>query len=135
MITPIYAGFFGLMLVILSWHTAKLKQKHDAHHHHKMNQEDHNELTAAVRAQANIVEYLPIALLLMWMLEEMHVAIVIINSLGMLMIVARLMHLHGLKDPSGNGLGRKIGTRLTWLQITISSLLCLAAALNLIGQP
>jgi hypothetical protein len=38
------------------------------------------------------------------------------------------MHLHGLNEPSGNGPGRKLGTRLTWVQITVASLLAVAGA-------
>lgn len=129
-ITPLYAGFFGLMLVALSWRVTKLKQKHDVHH--KMNEGGHNELTAAVRAQSNIVEYLPMALLLMWTLETMQFSTNILHSLGLLLVIARLMHLHGLNEPSGNGPGRKLGTRLTWLQIVISSLLGFAGAIGIV---
>jgi uncharacterized membrane protein YecN with MAPEG domain len=128
-LTPLYAGFFGIMLVILSWRVSKLKRKYD---NHKMNEGGHTELSAAVRAQANIVEYLPIALLLMWMLESMQFSTWIINTLGILLIIARLMHLHGLNEPSGNGPGRKLGTRLTWLHIVVCSLLGFAGAFGVV---
>jgi len=126
-LTPVYAGFFGIMLVILSWRVARLRRKYEGN---KMNDGGHNELTAAVRAQSNIVEYLPLALLLMWMLESMQFSAWIINALGILLIAARLMHVHGLNEPSGNGPGRKLGTRLTWLHITVCSLLGFAGALG-----
>jgi len=129
-ITPIYAGLFGLMLVALSWRVTRLKQKHDGSH--KMNESSHNELTAAVRAQGNIVEYLPMALLLLWMLEIMQFSPWILHWLGILLIAARLLHLHGLNEPGGNGMGRRLGTRLTWLQIIVSSLLSFAGALGII---
>jgi len=44
------------------------------------------------------------ALLLMWMLETMQFSPMIIHGLGVLLIAARLLHLHGLTEPSGNGL-------------------------------
>lgn len=130
-ITPVYAGFFGLMLVALSWRVTHLRRKNEGHHA-KMNEQGHNELTAAVRAQANIVEYLPMALLLMWTLETMQFSIWILHGLGVLLIAARMLHLHGLNEPSGNGFGRKLGTRLTWLQIVIASLLAFSGAIGII---
>lgn len=130
-ITPIYAGFFGFMFVMLSWRAATLRRQHEAHkmrdHAH-----GHNELTAAVRAQANMVEYLPFALLLMWMLETMQTNPLIIHGLGMFLIVARLLHLHGLNEPSGNAPTRRLGTRLTWIHIVICALLCFAGSFGIV---
>ena len=127
-ITPIYTGFFGIMLVLLSWRVTKLRQKYDA----KMGDGGHSELTAAVRAQGNLTEYLPLALLLMWMLETMQFGPWIIHGLGILLIIARLMHIHGLNEPSRAGVGRKIGTRLTWLHIIACSVLGFAGAFGVI---
>jgi uncharacterized membrane protein YecN with MAPEG domain len=124
-ITPIYAGFFGIMLVILSRRVTRLRQRYEGN---RMQESGHNELTAAVRAQSNIVEYLPMALLLMWMLETMQFGWYVIHPLGILLVVARLMHLHGLHEPSGAGPGRKIGTLLTLLHIVICSLLAFAGS-------
>ena len=127
-ITPIYAGFFGIMFVVLSWRVSNLRGKHDG----KAHDGGHNELSAAVRAQSNIVEYLPFALLLMWMLETMQINPWILHALGALLVMARLLHVHGLNEPSGNGPGRKLGTRLTWVHIVICSLLGFAGALGFI---
>lgn len=124
-ITPLYAGFFGILLVILSWRVVKLRRKYEGN---KMRDTGHNELTAAVRAQGNILEYMPVSLLLMWMLETMQFSGWIVHMLGLLLTTARLMHLHGLNEPSGSGLTRKLGTRLTWLQIVIASLLSVCGA-------
>lgn len=124
-ITPIYAGFFGIMLVVLSWRTTKLRSKFEAN---KMRETGHNELTAAVRARDNIVEYLPLALLLMWMLETMQFSPQLIHALGILLIIARLLHLHGLNEPSGDGFGRKLGTRLTWVHIVVCGILAFAGS-------
>lgn len=123
-ITPFYTGFFGIMLVILSWRVTKLRLKYEG----KMSETGHSEMTAAVRAQGNLVEYIPMALLLMWMLEEMHFSPWMLHGLGILLVAARLLHIHGLSDPSRAGPGRKLGTRLTWLHIVICSVLGTACA-------
>lgn len=129
-ITPLYAGFFGIMLVVLSWRVAGLRLKYDGN---KMRDNTgHNELTAAVRAQGNLVEYLPLALLLMWMLEFMQFSPLLVHLLGVFLIFARVLHLHGLSEPSGNGKGRKLGTRLTWLHIIVCSLLGFAGSFGVV---
>ena len=128
-ITPIYAGFFGIMQVVLSWRVTKLRGKYEGN---KMRETGHNEMTAAVRAQGNFVEYLPLALLLMWMLETMQFSPWLIHSLGVLLIIARLFHLHGLNEPSGNGFGRKLGTRLKWVHIVICGLLGFAGSFGVV---
>ncbi len=124
-ITPFYAAFFGIMMVVLSWRVTKLRHKYSGH---KVSETGHNELTAAVRAQDNFVEYLPLALLLMLMMENVGTSPYMLHLLGMLLVGARMLHLHGLNEPSGNGPGRRLGTRLTWAQIAISSLLCALGA-------
>lgn len=127
-ITPVYAGFFGIMLVFLSWRVTKLRRKYDT----KMGESGHGEMTAAVRAQGSLVEHLPMALLLMWMLENMLFSPWILHGLGIALVIARLMHLHGLSDPSHAGIGRKLGTRLTWAHIVVCSLLGFAGAFGVI---
>lgn len=130
-ITPLYAAFFGVMFVMLSWRVTSLRARFEGSSKMHSNA-GHNDLTAAVRAQGNFVEYIPLSLLLMWMLETMQVNHLVIHGLGILLIVARLMHLHGLHEPSGDGITRRIGTRLTWVQIILSAGLSFAAALGFV---
>ena len=129
-ITPIYAGFFGIMLVFLSRRVIQLRKHPDSAN--KVSGSGFNELTATVRAREGMVENVPFALLLMWMLETMQFGPHIIHGLGVLLVVARLLHLHGLSQPGGDGTGRRLGNYLTWLHITICSVLCFAGAFGLI---
>ncbi|MBU6475512.1 MAG: MAPEG family protein [Alphaproteobacteria bacterium] len=129
-ITPIYAGFFGILLVMLSKRVTRLRRQYE--NNNKMRESGHNELNAAVRARDNIVEYVPYALLLMWMLETMQFGPRLIHACGILLVVARLAHLHGLSQPGGDGLGRRLGNNLTWLHIILCSLLCFAGAFGLL---
>jgi uncharacterized membrane protein YecN with MAPEG domain len=123
-ITPAYAGIFGITLVLLSWRVVRLRNKLQV----KMGDGGHTELTAATRAQDNLLEYLPMALILMFMLEVMATSAVAIHALGLLFLLARFLHLLGIREPSGSSMKRKIGTRLTWLMLLAASALCIAAA-------
>jgi len=123
-ITPLYAGFFGFVLVWLSWRIVSLRNKTQI----KMGDGGHEELIAATRAQDNLLEYLPVALLLMLIAEQLEFSAPIIHGLGLLLVLARVLHLKGLREPSGKSKLRKLGTRLTWLQVSIGATLCIAGA-------
>lgn len=125
-ITPLYAGLFGIMLVYLSWRIVRLRNKYQI----KMGDGGHNALIAATRAQGNLVEYLPVSLILMLMLEFLATSIWILHGLGIWLLIARVLHLKGIKDPSGTSIHRKIGTRLTWAQLISASLLCIVGSLG-----
>lgn len=126
LITPAYAGIMALMLVYLSWRVVSLRKKYET----KMGDEGHSELTAAVRAHGNLLEYLPTALLLLLLLEFLSFSSWVIHALGLLLVGARIIHLKGINAPSGKSLNRRLGTRLTWAQMTIASLLCLLGAFD-----
>lgn len=123
-IAPLYAGFFGLMLVLLSWRIVRLRHRFNV----RMGDGGHTELMAAVRAQGNLIEYLPTSLVLLMLLEIMGFSPHALHFLGLMLVVARVLHIYGINEPSGASLSRKIGTRMTWAQIALSSLSCMAGA-------
>lgn len=127
-VTPLYAAFFGILLVILSWRIQNLRTKSTA----RMNEEGHTAMMAATRAQGHLVEYTPIALLLMMIAEFQDHSPTFLHVIGLMLIVARFMHLKGLKDPSGKSKARKAGTRLTWVAIVIAALACVAGSFGVI---
>lgn len=127
-ITPFYAGLCGLLLVYLSRRVVSLRNKHQI----KMGDGGHAELTAAVRAQDSLIEYLPTALIIMFMAEMLAYSALIIHTLGVLLVASRLMHIQGSKAPSGQSRLRRIATRLTWTQITLASLLCILATFGFV---
>lgn len=71
------------------------------------------ELARRRRAHANLVEYAPLALLLLLLLELGHVAPLLLHVLGITLVLARLMHAWGLSHSSGTSWGRFLGTALT----------------------
>ncbi|MCF6808253.1 MAPEG family protein [Thiotrichales bacterium 19S9-12] len=79
-----------------------------------------------VRAQANFIEYVPLALILHLGLVALKVNPYILLLLGALLVVARVMHAYGLlvtemkKEPDYKF--RKYGTQLTFLTLGLSAL-------------
>lgn len=79
-----------------------------------------------IRAQANFVEYVPLALILLLLVEKESIgprwlAVV----LGAVLVVGRLWHAQGILTKEGTSAGRFMGTNLTWLSILAGAVACL----------
>lgn len=75
----------------------------------------HHDLARRIRVHANALENLPIALLLLVLLELSGVARAWIHGFGIALLAARLVHAWGLSRRSGYSMGRFYGTLVTWL--------------------
>ena len=73
---------------------------------------DH-EMQRRVRAHANSVEYLPLALLLLGGMELNGYPNSVIHAFGATLLVSRLLHAWGLSRSSGSSPGRFLGTFIT----------------------
>ncbi len=82
-------------------------------------------LQQRIRVHANFVEYVPLALLLLLLLEVNSESSLLINVLGGSLVLGRLLHAFGLSFSTGTTPGRFVGTVLTWLVILSESVLLL----------
>lgn len=128
-VTPLYVAFFAVLLVALQWRLVSLRDKYSSA---RMQDDGHSEMAAVTRAVAHMVEYTPIALLLLLIAETQGTSPFVIHALGLTLIAGRLTHLKGLRDPSGKSPLRRLGTRMIWGQIIIASLLCAASSFDII---
>lgn len=121
MITGMYAALAALMIVALARNVIALRRQHKV----ALGDGGHQDLLAAIRAHANAVEYLPIGLLLLLLLELSQGPAWLIHLLGSLFIIGRLIH--------ANGVSKAIITRrIIGMQFTIW-LLMIMAVLNLLA--
>lgn len=121
MITGMYAALAALMIVALARNVIALRRQHKV----ALGDGGHQDLLAAIRAHANAVEYLPIGLLLLLLLELSQGPAWLIHLLGSLFIIGRLIH--------ANGVSKAIITRrIIGMQFTIW-LLIIMAVLNLLA--
>ncbi len=128
-VTPLYAAFFALILVALQWRVVALRDKYQST---RMQEDGHSEMAAITRAVAHMVEYTPIALLLMLIAETQGTSPVIMHVLGVTLIAGRVLHLKGLRDPSGKSPLRRLATRIIWANIVVASLLCAASSFDIV---
>jgi uncharacterized membrane protein YecN with MAPEG domain len=80
-----------------------------------------------IRVHANFIEYVPLALLLLLLLELNSWSALVLNLLGGTLALARVLHAFGLSTSTGTTPGRFLGTVLTWLVILSESVLLLYA--------
>ena len=86
-------------------------------------------LVKRIRAHANALENLPLALLLLLLLELNQTQPAWLHAFGIALIVARVAHAIGLSTTAGYSLGRFVGVVLTWLVMLLMALLLLWQAL------
>lgn len=78
-------------------------------------------LQQRIRVHGNFTEYVPIALVLMLVLELNSASAGVLNALGAALLVGRLLHAFGLSSSTGATFGRLAGTLLTFLVVLIAS--------------
>ena len=118
MITPIYAAILALIFVFLSVRTLRFRQKKKI----IIGSDNDQELARAVRAHSNFAEYVPIGLILIYMLEAQTESTVLIHVLGIVLIAGRLIHAYGISQTTENIRFRVAGMALTFACIISASL-------------
>ena len=107
MTSAIYASLSALLICWLSLNVIKKRRKYRV----SIGDGGNIELRTAMAAQLNSIEYIPIALLLLFALEYNEANIWIVHLFGVSLIAGRAIHAHNLL--SENLKGRVLGTQIT----------------------
>ena len=79
-----------------------------------------------IRAQANFIEYVPMALILLILVETESIGPYwLAAAMGVTLVIARIWHAQGLLSSSGTSVGRFMGTNLTMMVILVGAVACL----------
>jgi len=107
----IYAGLHGLMLVFLSLWVLRYKVRSGTR----------GAATAErmSRVQGNFLEYVPMALILLWLVESGGTPTAIVHAMGLTLFAARLLHAWGLGSTAAANYPRMIGALLTFLVLAM----------------
>jgi len=121
-VTAIFTGLLALMLVGISVRVTILRAKK------KIDLFDGGdaELGRALRVQGNFIEYVPMALGLMGLVEWMGVKPWVVYVLGIALVIARLAHAWALYTNSFPA--RAIGAATTWIVLVAGGLMALVLA-------
>ena len=127
-ITMIATGVLGLLLLALSAYVIAGRVKF------KVNLGDGavEEMQKRIRTQANFVEYVPFALILIMAVENGKIGPSWLpTALAITLVVARVLHAQGLLTNSGLSAGRFVGTNLTGAVILVGAGAALGRGLGL----
>src|SRR5271169_6741832 len=125
--TPLYAGLLALWFLVLSWRVVQRRRSGIY-----LGDGGDQALLRVIRGHANFAEYVPLALLLMGMLEVSHFSIYVLHALGIVLLVARLLHGYALSFTDQFPFGRFWGATLTFVVLGIEAVLCVYQ--GIVGQ-
>lgn len=115
MITALYASLCALLIVKLSLGVIAVRRKHKI----GLGDGGNDELQAAIRAQGNATEYIPIILILMFLLENIVVYNWIIHLAGITLLTGRIIHAIGIRN-------QDIKKRVLGMKITLYLIIALS---------
>ena len=124
-VTPLYAGLLALWFVLLSVRVVNLRRRGIL-----FGDNGEVDVIRVVRAQANFAEYVPLALLLMGLLEISRYSIYLLHALGLVLLVARLLHGAALSFRWNVLTGRVVGAALTFVVLLVEGVLCIYQGLR-----
>lgn len=120
-VTSLYAALLALLLVVLTVAVVRVRRGERI----GIGTGGSERLARAVRVHANFTEYVPMALLLLLLLEVCGSDRALLHAFGILLVVARVLHAIGLSRNAGTSFGRLAGAGLTFLLIAAMALLLL----------
>lgn len=125
-ISSFYIGVNVLLIFILAMYVVVLRMRH------KVGLGDGGvpEMLRAIRVHGNALEYVPLALLMILVLELMGVPRFHLHALGIILTLGRILHAWGLARSSGTSPGRFVGTLFTWAVFLYAAVICIKVSIS-----
>lgn len=123
-VTPLYAGLLALLFLALSIRAIAARRRARL----ALGTGDNAALLRATRVHGNFAEYVPLALLLLLLLELQGAPVLLLHTLGIALLLARLLHAIGVARANENFRYRVAGMGLTLTMIGVAAPANLALA-------
>jgi uncharacterized protein len=120
-IIPVYAALLAVLFVYLSIRVINIRRDVRV----GIGSSGNASLARAMRVQANFAEYVPIALLLLMMLELKSLMPLMLHGLGAALLTGRAVHAYGVSQEPENLRFRITGMMLTFAVILLAAVLLL----------
>jgi uncharacterized membrane protein YecN with MAPEG domain len=127
MVVYLYSALMALMMIVFAFNVILRRQKLQVAFGHG----GHDHLERAIRVHGNFAEFVPLALILMFLAEDAGTMRWVIHSMGILLVTARLCHAWGLTH--GKLPFRVLGVVLTHAVLVTGAAFCLYFYFN--GNP
>ena len=116
-ILPIYAALLAIMFVVLSIRTIRQRRKLKI----GLGDAGNKDMQRAVRVHANFAEYVPLSLLMIYLVEQSGVYAWFVHALCSGLLVGRLSHAYGVSQQRENFAFRITGMTLTFTVLIASA--------------
>jgi uncharacterized membrane protein YecN with MAPEG domain len=123
-VTPLYAGLLALWFLLLTLRVVQERQRT----HIALGDGGDAILARRIRGHANFAEYVPLALLLLAILELSRFSIYVIHALGMALLISRLLHGYAFAFRTEFRFGVFWGVLVTVVVLTVEAVLCIYQA-------
>ncbi|MDX1539148.1 MAPEG family protein [Arsukibacterium sp.] len=118
MTTALYAGILAILFIVLSVRVITRRNQYQV----AIGSDGQILLERAIRVQANFAEYVPFALLLMFLAEYSGLAPLYLHILGIALLVGRLSHAYGVSQQLEPLKFRVFGMILTFTVLLLAAL-------------
>jgi len=125
-ITALYAGLLALLVLFLALRIPPLRMKKRV----GLGDGGDSQLRRAIRMHGNAVEYIPLGLILLMVLETSGASLWILHAVGGSLLLGRILHAIGLARSEGSSVWRGAGMLLTVFSILGAALYCLLIAVS-----
>lgn len=119
-VVTFYAGILGLVALVLAGFVVRQRFRTRT----DLGTGGHAALERAIRVHGNFIEYVPLILLLLLLLELGGLRPLWLHLMGIALTLGRILHAWGLTLSSGTSAGRFLGTALTWTALGVALTLC-----------
>lgn len=119
-VTPLYAGLLTLLFMLLSYRVIRFRQKGIP-----LGDGGDPRMLRVIRGHGNFAEYVPLALLMMAILELGRHSSYVLHAIGIALILSRVLHGYALSYTPKFRFGRIWGAALTFVILTVEAVLCL----------
>ncbi|MBV2129265.1 MAPEG family protein [Arsukibacterium indicum] len=118
MTTALYAGILAILFIVLSIRVITRRNQYQV----AIGSDGQILLERAIRVHANFAEYVPFALLLMFLAEYSGLAPLYLHILGVALLVGRLSHAYGVSQQQEPLKFRVFGMILTFTVLLLAAL-------------
>jgi len=125
-IVPAYAAFLALIFVTLSIRTLRLRRTLRI----ALGDAGNDVMLRAMRVHSNFAEYVPLSVILLYLVEVQGARPALVNGLCLCLLVGRLSHAFGVSQANENYRFRVAGMALTLTVLVASSVYLLLAPMR-----
>jgi len=126
MTTALYAALLALIYIYLSVAVVRQRRRFQV----ALGDGGHGPLQRAIRVHANFAEYVPLALLVLFLAEYSRMQPALVHVLGIMLLCARISHAFGVSKEPEPLKFRVLGMVLTFSVLLLSALAILVIAVS-----